>query len=105
MATQRIDQDSASNRASNAATGSSDESKANRIQSASLQPVTSTPQSSVEPSPVSRTQESTAGDEGRDERIARAAYRLAEQRGFAPGGEVEDWLAAEREIDGDSSGR
>lgn len=31
--------------------------------------------------------------------IAVTAYHKAEQRGFAPGHEVEDWLAAEREID------
>lgn len=31
--------------------------------------------------------------------IAEAAYFHAEQRGFAPGGEVEDWLAAEAEVD------
>jgi hypothetical protein len=30
--------------------------------------------------------------------IAEAAYYLAEQRGFVPGHELEDWLAAEREI-------
>lgn len=28
-----------------------------------------------------------------------AAYFLAERRGFCPGGELEDWIAAEREID------
>lgn len=28
-------------------------------------------------------------------RIAERAYRLAEQRGFAPGSELDDWLAAE----------
>ena len=28
-----------------------------------------------------------------------AAYYRAERRGFAPGHEVEDWLAAEAEID------
>lgn len=33
------------------------------------------------------------------ERIERRAYELAEQRGFAPGQEVEDWLQAEREIE------
>jgi hypothetical protein len=32
-------------------------------------------------------------------RIALAAYYRAERRGFAPGYEVEDWLAAEAEID------
>jgi hypothetical protein len=31
--------------------------------------------------------------------IAEAAYRRAAQRNFAPGGELEDWLAAEREVD------
>jgi hypothetical protein len=31
--------------------------------------------------------------------IAKAAYLRGERRGFAPGGEAEDWLAAEQEID------
>ena len=31
--------------------------------------------------------------------IARAAYFRAMNRGFAPGHEVEDWLAAEAEVD------
>jgi hypothetical protein len=31
--------------------------------------------------------------------IARAAYLRAEKRGFAPGGEQQDWLEAEAEID------
>lgn len=35
----------------------------------------------------------------RDRMIAEAAYYLAERRHFAPGCEVEDWLAAERAID------
>jgi hypothetical protein len=30
--------------------------------------------------------------------IARAAYYRAEQRGFAPGHELDDWLAAETEV-------
>jgi hypothetical protein len=30
--------------------------------------------------------------------IGEAAYLRAAQRGFAPGGEVGDWLAAEREV-------
>ena len=32
--------------------------------------------------------------------IAQAAYLRAAQRGFAPGGEIGDWLTAEREIRG-----
>jgi Protein of unknown function (DUF2934) len=35
----------------------------------------------------------------RHRRICELAFRRAEQRGFAPGGEVEDWLDAEREVD------
>lgn len=31
--------------------------------------------------------------------IAEAAFFLAERRGFLPGHEVEDWLAAEAEVD------
>ena len=31
--------------------------------------------------------------------IAKAAYFRAEKRGFAPGHETEDWLAAESEVD------
>jgi hypothetical protein len=46
---------------------------------------------------------------GEDRRrlIAEAAYFRAEQRGFVPGSELEDWLAAELEIDaliGDEGG-
>jgi hypothetical protein len=35
----------------------------------------------------------------RASRIARAAYFRAMNRGFAPGNEVADWLAAEAEVD------
>jgi hypothetical protein len=31
--------------------------------------------------------------------IAEAAYHRAEKRGFAPGQELDDWLAAEKEIE------
>lgn len=34
----------------------------------------------------------------RAERIAVAAYFLAERRGFAPNHELDDWLAAERSL-------
>lgn len=37
--------------------------------------------------------------EGRERLIAESAYLRAERRGFAPGHEVEDWLAAETEVD------
>jgi len=41
----------------------------------------------------------TMAGEDRLRLIAEAAYYRAEQRGFAPGRELEDWLAAEIEID------
>lgn len=37
--------------------------------------------------------------EDRRQLIAEAAYFRAEQRGFHPGAELDDWLAAEIEID------
>jgi hypothetical protein len=43
--------------------------------------------------------------ESREARIAEAAYWRAEQRGFASGHELDDWLAAERQIDGESARR
>jgi hypothetical protein len=36
----------------------------------------------------------------RSSKIAIAAYFIAEKRGFAPGHELEDWLAAEAQIAG-----
>ena len=37
--------------------------------------------------------------EDRSARIAKAAYAKAQQRGFEPGYEWDDWFSAEREID------
>ena len=50
------------------------------------------------------------GPEQRTALIAEAAYFRAQRRGFAPGHETEDWLAAEAEVDatllrGDSAPR
>ena len=39
------------------------------------------------------------GEAQRKTMIAEAAYYRAERRGFAPGMALEDWLAAEQEID------
>ncbi len=35
----------------------------------------------------------------RHELIAKAAYFRAQARGFGPGGDLDDWLAAEAEVD------
>jgi hypothetical protein len=47
-------------------------------------------------SPVTRAAE--LGAQPRAKRIAVAAYFFAEQRGFAPNHELDDWLAAERSL-------
>jgi hypothetical protein len=54
----------------------------------------------VDPTPAEVKSElrSEAKTDERRIAIALAAYYRAEQRGFAPGFEVEDWLEAEREI-------
>ena len=41
----------------------------------------------------------TVSAERRHSMIARAAYYFSERRGFAPGHELDDWLAAESQID------
>lgn len=41
----------------------------------------------------------TLAGEDRQRLIAEAAYFRAERRGFVPGQELEDWLAAEIEVD------
>ena len=43
--------------------------------------------------------QSVSGDE-KHHLISEAAYYRAERRGFSPGSELEDWLAAEEEING-----
>lgn len=50
--------------------------------------------------PVARGSRAKAAPPTPDRRvwIATAAYFRAERRGFAPGGEIDDWLAAEAEI-------
>jgi Protein of unknown function (DUF2934) len=44
-------------------------------------------------------------DEQRRAMIAQAAYFRAERRNFAPGRELEDWVAAEAEVDRELAAR
>ena len=46
-----------------------------------------------------------ASDDERRDMIARAAYYRAERRNFAPGHELEDWVAAEAEVDRELAAR
>lgn len=57
------------------------------------------PQSAEISAPAPSTPADSASDEARGRMIAIAAYYRAERRGFAPGYELEDWLAAEVEIE------
>lgn len=54
---------------------------------------------------VGRRNEPAAGGDGsqtsRIERIARRAYEISQSRGGEHGRALEDWLQAEREIDGE----
>jgi hypothetical protein len=70
--------------------------------------MTARPKLSAEPTRVEaaedvphaeRALEGVLAHAGREQMIAEAAYYRAERRGFAPGAEIEDWLAAEREIE------
>jgi hypothetical protein len=74
---------------------------------AAMEPRTPAPPADADADPQPR-EASNAGlsgsrpqitDIARRDLIARAAYTRAEQRGFAPGGELGDWLAAERDIE------
>jgi hypothetical protein len=55
---------------------------------------TAQPKSKARPLPAALIDQ-----EARRSLIAQAAYYRAERRGFAPGNEAEDWLAAESEVD------
>jgi hypothetical protein len=48
---------------------------------------------------VEVTPRAVVTEEMRRGMIAEAAYLRAERRGFSPGSEDEDWLAAEKEVD------
>ena len=67
------------------------------------------PRAATPPQPADQTQDETQEmDEMRDDvqrRIAVAAYYRAEQRGFEPGHELEDWIAAEKEVRRGTEGR
>jgi hypothetical protein len=48
--------------------------------------------------PAEHAPEGAPGDTERGRMIAEAAYYRAEKRGFAPGGELQDWLDAEAQV-------
>jgi hypothetical protein len=56
------------------------------------------PKPAMEPAGGPGTARSTSPEERR-RMVAEAAYYRAQHRGFAPGGELDDWIHAEAEID------
>ena len=57
------------------------------------------PRPQFDPLRFARPQGESAED--RRQMIAQAAYFIAQRRNFAPGYELEDWLAAEAQVDGE----
>jgi hypothetical protein len=54
---------------------------------------------STDPEPIEvATGEVPAGNPATDEEIRRRAYEIHLERGGQPGGELDDWLQAEREL-------
>jgi len=72
-------------------------------------PPAAAPAAPKEPTEVTAThlerREIPSFSESREARIAEAAYWRAERRGFTAGQELDDWLAAEREVDEDLAKR
>jgi hypothetical protein len=80
---------------------STSKSKTPRVRKAAATPsiVPVTGEIQVRPRGNSVTLAVTSYHEDRHASIAEAAYFRSEHRGFAPGHELEDWLAAEEEVD------
>jgi Protein of unknown function (DUF2934) len=81
---------------------------ANRRLPDPVNPADPAPVTEKTPSPTTRGRKSAVWSpparakltpERRHALIAESAYLRAERRGFAPGHETEDWLAAEAEVD------
>jgi hypothetical protein len=54
----------------------------------------------IESAALEQTVPAATADAARQRMIAEAAYYRAEKRGFAPGNDLDDWLAAEAEVAG-----
>ncbi len=65
---------------------------------ATTAPIADVPKSTRKPTIVRNESRANLFPINVDEEVRRLAYLLSERRGFEPGHETEDWLAAEREI-------
>lgn len=59
------------------------------------------PQKSTKSTRTRSKKQPVVATDQRERMIAEAAYYRAEQRQFAPGNEMQDWLEAEKEINND----
>ena len=55
--------------------------------------------------PLRFTKPQSESAEDRRQMIAQGAYFMEQKRNFAPGNELEDWLAAEAQVDGELMSR
>ena len=62
-------------------------------------PVYPKPAPAVEKLTPAEEKRASVGEKTRETMIRETAYLYAERRGFEAGKELEDWLAAEREVD------
>jgi len=67
--------------------------------SASSSPGTAKPRKTATSTAKAATVRSEVSEDVRRGMIAEAAYHRAEKRGFSPDGQVDDWTAAEKEVD------
>ena len=60
---------------------------------------------STETEPARSTTAAGPGGKSANEEIRRRAYEIYLERGGQPGGEIDDWLQAERELEGGALSR
>ncbi|HEY6642807.1 DUF2934 domain-containing protein [Povalibacter sp.] len=90
--------------ARNRSTNKSTSATGRRLNGGVSENKTDTGDESIEPVPELRLLGEMRSVTSREERIAMSAYWRAASRQFAPGHELDDWLAAESEVDAKDRG-
>jgi hypothetical protein len=86
-------------RKSNGETGTTRvETRSAAVETHATEPTTAEPKRSTLRPSIVKSDRASVLPINLDDEIRRLAYLLSERRGFEPGHESEDWLAAEREI-------
>ena len=79
--------------------GASAKNSAARVAAEKARLAKAPPKSAAKVKTTKHAPDSGVNDQQRYEMIAEAAYFRAADRDFAPGHEIDDWVAAEQEID------